>query len=216
MIARDSTSGTDLVVSSPRPAPRRAGGRCTTRWGCAMASDSQYPDDWESRRMAILHRDNRECQRCGDSRPQQELHVHHKEPVDDGGTHELENLELRCADCHADEHDAKPCAFCFLVGRFQLIEAKRHSSFGNVNVCTKHLKRLKRRVSAWDVDEVCVVCRAEASGRYHLTEGPNSRGVGGGNLCGSCRLDILNAQKGDDASRRQLQQRFERGAVSDD
>jgi hypothetical protein len=181
-----------------------------------MASDSQYPDDWESRRMAILHRDQRTCQECGDTRPQPELHVHHKEPVSEGGGHGLDNLELRCADCHAEEHGVKPCVFCFLIGQYQFNEVKMTSSVGLASVCGKHLKRIKRRIDAWAVGEVCVVCREEASGRYHLTEGHNTRGVGSANLCASCRIDIVNAQHGQDESRRQLQQRFERGAVSDD
>lgn len=175
-----------------------------------------YPEDWESRRMAILHRDGGHCQVCGDVRPQQELHVHHKQPVSEGGTHELENLELRCADCHAEAHNEDLCVFCFLIGGFQFNEVKAQSSVGAASVCNEHLERIKKRIDAWDVDKVCLVCRRGATGRYALVEGHNTRGIGSGNLCSSCRIDIVNAQGGLNSARRDLQQQFEQGAINNE
>jgi len=183
-----------------------------------MASDSQYPDDWDSRRIAILHRDGQRCQNCGDSRPRPELHVHHKKPVSEGGDHKLENLELWCADCHAEEHGTRPCAFCFLIGHFQLDEVKRHSSVGILHVCQEHHQRLVRRVENWDVsgDEgVCVVCRGQASGRYVLGDHGRIGQLGEALICSQCRIDAVNSEGGANQARRELQQRFERTEAFD-
>lgn len=227
MFARNPTSGTDLGVSLRlRVARPPDGGGCTTRWGSAMASDSQYPDDWDSRRIAILHRDGQRCQNCGDSRPRPELHVHHKEPVSEGGDHKLENLELWCADCHAEEHGARPCAFCFLIGHFVLDEVKRHGSVGLLHVCREHHQRLIRRAENWEAGDsggdytsgnagVCAVCRDEASGRYIVSDRARRGELDEALICSQCRIDAVNSEGGHNPPRRKLQQRFERAGGSD-
>jgi 5-methylcytosine-specific restriction endonuclease McrA len=53
--------------------------------------------EWGERRAAVHARD-RACVRCGSTR---RLQVHHRVAVVDGGSNELDNLELLCGDCHA-------------------------------------------------------------------------------------------------------------------
>lgn len=56
--------------------------------------------DWGKLRDQVRTRD-RACVRCGGS---DRLQVHHRTPLAEGGTNELDNLELRCHRCHAAEH----------------------------------------------------------------------------------------------------------------
>lgn len=65
-----------------------------------------YPPDWEFRRKRILERDHYECQKCGES--EEELHVHHKEPIEKGGIHTPNNLVCLCWRCHEKEHGGRP------------------------------------------------------------------------------------------------------------
>lgn len=62
----------------------------------------EYPDDWEERRKRVRERDEYECQKCGAT--DSVLHVHHKTPISEGGSHKLSNLETLCESCHAKEH----------------------------------------------------------------------------------------------------------------
>lgn len=65
---------------------------------------STYPPDWEYRREAAKERDKYSCTKCGYpegfKRRSRQLHVHHKKPVSNGGTHEIENLITLCHICH--------------------------------------------------------------------------------------------------------------------
>lgn len=47
------------------------------------------------------------CERCGYDELIEILVVHHKARRRDGGTDDLENLELLCPNCHAEEHYAE-------------------------------------------------------------------------------------------------------------
>lgn len=73
-------------------------------------SDGIYPPDWDKRRSAVLHRDNYTCQKCGErSGPHAgdegvELHAHHINPIGDGGSNKLDNLQLVCESCHDQIH----------------------------------------------------------------------------------------------------------------
>jgi 5-methylcytosine-specific restriction endonuclease McrA len=52
--------------------------------------------EWGQLRAAV-HRRDRVCVRCGSTH---DLQVHHRIPLVDGGSNELDNLELLCARCH--------------------------------------------------------------------------------------------------------------------
>lgn len=68
-----------------------------------------YPSNWESIRRRILRRDeyrcqNQDCATQGGPRSNVELHVHHKTPLSDGGSHSPTNLITLCQSCHSDHH----------------------------------------------------------------------------------------------------------------
>lgn len=64
--------------------------------------------------MSVFERASGRCERCGLPCGHIGLrngkwrvigaHIHHVLPIAAGGNHALENLEVRCAACHADEH----------------------------------------------------------------------------------------------------------------
>jgi hypothetical protein len=54
-------------------------------------------------RMA-LHRDGWRCARCRSSRP---LQIHHRKYRSHGGTHQVDNLEPVCWDCHRMIHSSE-------------------------------------------------------------------------------------------------------------
>lgn len=65
--------------------------------------------------MEVIVRDDYECQDCGSlggRRGDTKLHVHHKTPVMEGGTNNLENLTTLCESCHWVRHhtEKKPWA----------------------------------------------------------------------------------------------------------
>lgn len=65
-------------------------------------NNDQYPSNWNEIRKGILNRDGHECTRCGTSDDQ--LHVHHIEPVSEGGSHSPKNLKTLCHSCHEKVH----------------------------------------------------------------------------------------------------------------
>lgn len=83
-------------------------------------SQNGYPRDWQFRRVAVFRRDKGKCGFCGNkngrlrlwSRSIEEsglsnnanLHVHHITPISQGGSHNLYNLKILCAGCHAQQH----------------------------------------------------------------------------------------------------------------
>lgn len=64
----------------------------------------------QSTRRAVLERDGYKCQECDDPvggkhNPHVETaHVHHKEPVSEGGSNKPENLVTLCKGCHKKQH----------------------------------------------------------------------------------------------------------------
>lgn len=64
-----------------------------------------YPDHWNRLRVKVLNRDGHECTNCGVSAQEETLHVHHKTPISDGGSHSLSNLITLCHPCHEAEHN---------------------------------------------------------------------------------------------------------------
>jgi 5-methylcytosine-specific restriction endonuclease McrA len=63
-----------------------------------------YPPDWDERRSIVRDRDNYGCAECGVGNL---LHLHHRRPIRQGGTHRLDNLVLLCASCHSEAHGGK-------------------------------------------------------------------------------------------------------------
>lgn len=90
------------------------------RWG-------DYPDGWDDRREHVLERDDYECQRCGAT--DGELQVHHRMPISEGGGHELANLETVCRSCHAAEHSVQ-VAISEALADNKRLRMKYHSSSG--------------------------------------------------------------------------------------
>lgn len=60
--------------------------------------------DWPSIKQEAI--ENREpiCAECGKQKPEDGLEVHHITPVSEGGSDDLDNLELLCDRCHNYEH----------------------------------------------------------------------------------------------------------------
>lgn len=174
-----------------------------------------YPEDWESRRLAILDRDNHRCVRCHEFRDESMLHVHHKTPISEGGGHDLDNLELLCATCHAAKHDTQPCDVCSLVGHYLLDEVKHGGSVGLVHLCGEHYDALAERR---EVDEFrtasgpparpegrCVFCTSEASGKYSLHD-HGRWSPSGALVCRQCRKLLVF---GGQSAQSELQDRIE-------
>ena len=63
---------------------------------------------WALRRRQAVERSGYRCERCGNTG---RLEVHHKQRIADGGTDELDNLEVLCRKCHFAAHKHKPRAF---------------------------------------------------------------------------------------------------------
>lgn len=60
-----------------------------------------YPPDWDHR-TAQIRDEVLNCQICnGYGR----VHVHHKNPIRNGGNHRIENLVLTCEKCHGEIHE---------------------------------------------------------------------------------------------------------------
>lgn len=74
--------------------------------------------DWQWRRREVIIRDDYECQECGalgGRKGETPLHVHHTDPVSNGGSDGRDNLVTLCDDCHAGKHskpDAPTSAEC--------------------------------------------------------------------------------------------------------
>lgn len=70
------------------------------KWLCLYFPD--YPPDWKSRKRTVLEKAGYECEECGES--EDELHVHHKIPIGQGGSNSIENLKCLCRECHEKIH----------------------------------------------------------------------------------------------------------------
>jgi 5-methylcytosine-specific restriction endonuclease McrA len=73
----------------------------TDRWNIPT-DEERYPDNWDEIRKRVYERDSYTCQQCGATNT--ELHAHHKQPIADGGEHEIDNLQTVCCDCHEELH----------------------------------------------------------------------------------------------------------------
>lgn len=71
-------------------------------WGGGYSDDWRYTTEWTRARSDARERDGHECQECGSG---DIIHVHHIEPVSEGGAkHDLDNLVTLCRTCHFDAH----------------------------------------------------------------------------------------------------------------
>lgn len=71
--------------------------------------DTRYPPDWDDRRREVLLRDDYTCQapnctKQGGPHGETTLHVHHIQPISQGGSHEYTNLITLCEACHNRQH----------------------------------------------------------------------------------------------------------------
>lgn len=176
-----------------------------------MAKSDKYPEDWESRRVAALHRAGYRCSDCGEEQRRGRLHVDHVTAISDGGGHELDNLRVLCSHCHADRHDTQVCDACHLLGRFVLDEIKKHGTVGLCYFCEEHYSQVAE--SPYTDDEGrCGICGQEASGRYTIADhGPHHGALGSTTVCQTCRKNIVHK---DEIAREELSERFRFG-VSD-
>lgn len=63
-----------------------------------------YPPDWDDRRLEFL-RNNPFCDMCHSRRGP--LHVHHRQPIAEGGSHAISNLRALCERCHEKTHGGR-------------------------------------------------------------------------------------------------------------
>lgn len=74
----------------------------------AMKRRVKVGDFTRAELMDLYHEQNERCAYCGISiywHIPHDIHVDHIVPVTKGGTNELENLALTCADCNLSKHD---------------------------------------------------------------------------------------------------------------
>jgi len=135
---------------------------------------SDYPSDWEKRRAKVLDRDGHECVACGITNDDAEdkygrgLHVHHLNPISEGGGHSIDNLITLCEPCHCMAHsknDEKPYEpvkwyTCFACGR-------EYSNLDGYNrtVCSKRCgaaRKVEKAINHVDNDtRICSTCFTE-------------------------------------------------------
>jgi RNA-directed DNA polymerase len=53
--------------------------------------------DWAELRLAVLARDGYKCAHCGGK---ENLHIHHRQPRRQNGSHQMDNLQTLCQQCH--------------------------------------------------------------------------------------------------------------------
>jgi len=64
-----------------------------------------HSDRWREIRGKVRERDDQECQSCGTGADEYRLHVHHIEPISEGGPpFDPENLVTLCPGCHGKKH----------------------------------------------------------------------------------------------------------------
>ena len=64
--------------------------------------ESPYPENWHELSKNIKKRDGYRCTEC--EAVDVELHVHHVQPLSQGGSNEFENLITLCDYCHKERH----------------------------------------------------------------------------------------------------------------
>lgn len=62
-----------------------------------------YGKEWKKFRNDFVVERGRECSICGKSNPEF-ITVHHKIPLEMGGTHDASNLQVLCQSCHVMLH----------------------------------------------------------------------------------------------------------------
>jgi 5-methylcytosine-specific restriction endonuclease McrA len=60
-----------------------------------------YTADWKRARAIALRAYDHRCAYCGTS---DNLHVHHLQSVNEGGSNDVSNLQVLCGSCHGRQH----------------------------------------------------------------------------------------------------------------
>lgn len=75
-----------------------------------------FPPDWEERRQHLIQRNGSICSSCDE---EQHLYLIHEIPLNEGGTNELQNLELICRACHESMYGKGDIFGSFTLGAGQ-------------------------------------------------------------------------------------------------
>lgn len=140
-------------------------------------SQDKYPVDWKERRESVLQRDNYSCAGCGIEQKEAKekygtgLHAHHIKPINEGGSHDLENLIALCQECHVTAHKENsqgrhtPVEFveCGHCGREYM---KRHGEMGSFcSMACFYAHRAKNVLRNINNNErICSTCFSEIRG----------------------------------------------------
>jgi len=127
---------------------------------------SNYPPDWQKRRISIFQRDEWTCQKCDyehSADSDKQLHAHHVTPISEGGGHSLDNLLTLCGECHMAVHtngitppvpDSYDCAYCGHPVREDLMYAGSYCS----EVCWSRHQAEKRLSDLRNDATICSTC----------------------------------------------------------
>ncbi|MGM0519644.1 MAG: HNH endonuclease [Campylobacterota bacterium] len=73
-------------------------------------SSTQKPGDWKARRELAWNRDEKRCNRCGQTIELNDSNINFVKNIEDGGGYNVENLLVLCSDCNKviNIEDIKP------------------------------------------------------------------------------------------------------------
>lgn len=71
-------------------------------------SNSKYPSDWSLRKEASWKRDNKCCNRCGNTIELKDSHTNFVKEIKNGGGYNLENIITLCMDCNKILNSTNP------------------------------------------------------------------------------------------------------------
>lgn len=110
--------------------------------------------NWATIRGKALYRDDETCQECGASGDETDLEVHHKTPVSEGGSDDLENLITLCRECHLNAHGWEKREDSH--ARALLTEGERRAVMGaedmSDNSKASHLSRIRNKLDRFRED----------------------------------------------------------------
>lgn len=140
---------------------------------------------WEMNRKRALRRDRGRCQSCGHKAHR--VHVHHKTPRNEGGTHHLANLVTLCPTCHASVHDARACATCGGI-KHDYEDYQRAVYDDDGAAVTTICDGCFSRISDHECTSGCHICDSDTSGEYALSPGMAEPKY---LLCSTCRNKLI-------------------------
>ncbi|MDD2896191.1 MAG: HNH endonuclease [Aliarcobacter sp.] len=71
-------------------------------------SNPKYPSDWPQRKEFAWRRDNKCCNRCGNTLSLKDSHTNFVKEIKDGGGYNLENIIILCVDCNKIVNSTNP------------------------------------------------------------------------------------------------------------